>query len=538
MKNALWKRLGAAWLVLLFLSLGTGGALAGILEISPFLAGWLEEEGRLHFSLSYEVNALLPFTQRQTDMMNQLLKHMSVWAVIEQAQEDSVTTMAMTCDGEIAGTFVQRTAAGYSTLESSLLPNRVLQGNGVNVADFLFAEEPGKEEDTPKLFDLAAAVLEAETSYRDLMEACSPWLVKKKANYRIKDVGTAKWSEMARLTPEQSEEVMEQIRAVLLSGMDAAHREELAEVTCGKGFVVGLYKTEENGQDMAVYMKGTLVYPDKSTATISYQWAFSENKQRTNIYKYDLAKKGKGGMSRKVAGSLVQGVSQSQINVDGTSTVTEKRGTKTSTVTEKIDLAGQMNDTARTLEGTITDTLKVTENKKTETIVERITPNLVLTVKEGSSAMSGTVQVEKEKNKALISALTLQLDGEVPESFRKEAENQSLYRVTDKEGQVAAEIGTENYQHSDVITIRGSAYQVGNPPLGLTRYYAPLNQQILSVASLSEANLKGIQEEMAQRFAGKLLVLLGKLPEQDLALLKDGMTSEDYQRFLSLLGAL
>ena len=538
MRNVLWRRLGAGVLALLLCTLGTGSALAGIMDVSPFLNGWLEEEGKLHFSLSLEVNALLPFTSGQTEMMNQLLKHIFVWAAIEQDQKDSVTTMAMASGAETAGTFVQRVTAENSTLETSFLPNRVLKSEGADVADILFPADSGDTQNSQKPFDLALAISEAEASYRALVDACTPWMVKKKANFRIKDVGAAKWSEIAKLTPEQSEEVLPKILAVLQSGMDMEHRQELGMIHCGKGFTVGLYKEEENGKDMAVYMKGTLIYPDQSTATLVYQWSFAEGKQRMNTYKYELVKKGKGGMSRKVTGSLAQGISQSEISVKGISIVTEKRGITTTVMTGEIDLSGQLGNTTRTLKGTVSDTLKTTENKKSETLVERTIPNLMLTEKEGSMAMSGSVRVEKEKNKVLTSALTLQLDGKVPESFLAEAETQSLYRVTDAEGQVAAEVGEEIFQRADMIPVRGSGYQVGSPPIGLTRYFPPANKQVITVSRLSESDMQALRDEIVQRFSGSLLGLLVKLPEKDLALLKDGMTNEDYQRFLSLLGNL
>ena len=45
----------------------------------------------------------------------------------------------------------------------------------------------------------------------------------------------------------------------------------------------------------------------------------------------------------------------------------------------------------------------------------------------------------------------------------------------------------------------------------------------------------GIGRHHAQNLAGRLLVALAALPQEDVALLKDGMTDQDYAAFLALL---
>ena len=50
--------------------------------------------------------------------------------------------------------------------------------------------------------------------------------------------------------------------------------------------------------------------------------------------------------------------------------------------------------------------------------------------------------------------------------------------------------------------------------------------------------LQNLLAEAAQNLAGKMVLAVAALPEEDRALLKDGMTDQDYAAFEALLGAL
>ena len=534
MKISFGKRITAFLFALLLLASGANAASVDMAGLDSALSDWLDTDSALGFSVSLELNTLMPFTQRQTDMMNRLLSHLTFSASLEQDGGDSFTALSLSCGEEPLFTLSERETGDRFALETSLLPDRVLESQGISVTDRLLGSSADSSE-SPDRFDLLTAVSEAEIRYHALIEACLPFAESKKANYKIKNIGTAKWGQIARLTPEQSDSMLPLLRGVLQSGFIGSHKEVLEQIRFGKGFVVALYKQEESGADLAVYMKGTVIFPDGATAPLAYQWAFTTGGDvRKDTYRYDLNRSGKSPLRYKAEGTLTRKSLQSEFLLQGKSTLSAKTGSAvTITQTETLDLSGTESEVGRTLNGQIAQQTKGSEASKDLVVTTALTPSLTLDTVAGGTILSGTVLVENTRNKVTTQAMTLTFGAPLV----TETEARSLYAVAEDPEAPPASI-FQNMDEDPGIT-DASAHEndflVGKAPIGLTAYTAPARRTTLSLADNSEAAISALRGELSQNLASKLLLALATLPQEDFALLQDGMTDEDFQQFLALL---
>ena len=317
-----WKALAA---FLLALMLPLGGACASIAGLDETLAGYLDTDGDLRYSFALQVGTLLPYGEETLTMMNGVLEHIRVAASETDAGAES--TLALCVDGESVMDLNQHKAGESTSLTTSLLPNRTLVSGG-SPLDLLMGTENGEAE-----FDALLAIQEVEGCYQTLTDAILPYAEQKKANYKIKDIATSRWSRIARLTTEQSTELAPLIAQVLGCGMDAAFRAELEKMTYSKGFIVGLYQSEENGEDLAVYIKGTVTMGDGTTRQLSYQWAFTgDTAERIDTYKFELTQ-GKGDAeNRTISATYRRGEAEGAFSVKGEWSAAIKRGTSLSLI--------------------------------------------------------------------------------------------------------------------------------------------------------------------------------------------------------------
>ena len=213
-------RLGA---LLLCLCLWAGAAAAAVPSLDDTLSASFDMNQDVDMSMTFELENLPPFDADTVGKLNGVLRHIAVNARLNG--EDSLLTFA--ADGTGLFSINEQQKDGVWQLSTSLLPNRLLT-SGSGVLDALFQGEPSEE----KAFDLSQAVSEAEECYQALTDLITPYAEEKKANYKIADIGYAKWVRLARLTVEQSETLLPQLVALLSSGMDAAFREQIQSLTC------------------------------------------------------------------------------------------------------------------------------------------------------------------------------------------------------------------------------------------------------------------------------------------------------------------
>ena len=521
-----WKALAA---VLLALMLPLGSACASIVGLDETLSGYLDPQGNMRYSFGLKVGTLLPYGEETLTMMNAVLEHIRVAASETDAGLES--SLALCVDGESVMDLTQHSAGESTSLTTSLLPNRTLV-SGESPLDRLMGTETGEAE-----FDALLAIQEVEGCYQALTDAILPYAEQKKANYKIKDIATSRWSRIARLTTEQSTELAPLIAQVLGCGMDAAFRAELEKMTYAKGFIVGLYQSEENGEDLAVYIKGTVTMGDGTTRQLSYQWAFTgDAAERIDTYKFELTQ-GKGDAeNRTISATYRRGEADGAFAVKGEWSAAIKRGTTTVTTTVEHDLTGAERGSERTLEGTVVTAVKTAADGETETVTTTLTPAMKLTSAQDGEILAGTVALEEMTGKNVTKALTFTFDEEPVQAAQPEESGDE----TDSAGEgVEPEYDpmpqSSLSQNEAPVDGADSDFLVGQPPIGYQVYEVPETMQTYDLDAAQADQLEALRGELYQNLAGRLLAALAKLPAEDAALLADNMSEEDYAAFLELV---
>lgn len=512
------KRFGA---LVMALCLFAGSALAAVPGLDTATAAWLDVADDVTYSLSAQLDALPPYGEETVAMLNGVLKHLSMNAAVSGGQSD----IALLVGGESVATLTERVMESGTALTTPLLPNRTLVS-----ASSAMEKAFGGEAQPEDAFDALNAFDEAAESYRALTDAILPYATEKKASYKIKYVGSSHWSRIARLTPEQSAELAPLIAAVLGSGMDAAYRERLAQLTYGKGFIVGLYQTEEGGDDIAVYMKGSVSFPEGGTAQLAYQWAFAEtDAKRVDTYKFTLGKSKAPNTAREITARYTRTNKSDGYDLNGTCTtrLLSKDATDTTTVNHAVQC--RESEAGRTLAGEITTTRKAGKASVSTTVK----PDLAVVEADGSGALSGTVSCVQKEGKKTAMGVTLTFAETVADAFVAAAESGDLYAVAEPAIYDMPQSSLDQNAEEPA-----DEYLVGRAPTGLQSYTAPETPQIVDLDTLAPAQHEALMGEATQNLAGRLLIALAKLPAEDIQLLSDNMNEADFAAFLKLVEGL
>jgi len=526
----------SACALMLAVLLGVSGAPAASLD--QVLSPWLDDYTDMHFSLSAQLGDLLPYGESAIGMMNGVLKHLSMDASLTEDE----TALTLCANGQSVMELTETSGGDRTELTTSLLPNRILTGTA-SAMDTL----TGLEGETPR-FDLFAAIGELEDCYEALTDAIVPYAEEKKANYKIKNIASSRWVRLARLNEDQNEEIAPLVAEVLSCGMDEDYRAQLEGLSFAKGFTVALYQTKEGGEDLALYMKGTITLADGKPRALAYQWAFTEKDGvRTDSLKYEVVKsKTKVDFTREVH-ALVKRSTEKKLLLDGECELILKENGQTVRTTHTYNLSGQEKAGTRTVSGSFTEEVRTTVKEDTETVTLTVTPQITLTDADGSAAMSGEVGIQQKKGKNVQMDVTLLFDEEPARRLEEAEETGELYEVQEPAVSMPPSSLTQNVE----ILITGGEepgeteeeedpgdYLVGEPPIGLTSYEIPQEEITVDLDSISEEEMAALMGEMAQRLAGRLLIELSSLPEEDGALIRDYLTEEDYAAFLTLVDGL
>ena len=521
-------RLGA---LVICLCLWTGTAFAGVPGLDDALADFLDLNRDVSLSMSLTMDGMPPFTQDAVDMFNGALKHVAINASV--SGED--TALSFAADGQTLFTFTEQQQDGLYQLTTPLLPNRLLTSRTAAL-DALLATEPEES-----AFDLSRAVSEAEGCYQALTELISPYAQEKKANYKIADIGQAKWVRLARLTVEQSETLLPQLIALLGCGMDAAFRDELQGLTCKKAFTIALYQSEEGGADMAVYIKGNVSLGEDDFRTLTYLWAFlRKDGKRADTFKLEM-KRAKSPVSQRVikASRLAEN-NGGKLTYTLKSSATVRNGRNTVVTTEKGSLNGKKKGDDVTLSGTLSTMVKSTIAGDTQTVVTELTPALALTSAQGSGVLSGSVGYTETAGKTPGLSLTVTFAQEPAQALTEATLSGQLYAVEEEPDDVIITIGGKSLtQNQDAVTAltadQPSVDAAGQAPQGLQAFTPPANLQTVSLDDASAKELDALRRELYQNAAGHLLKALAGLTGEDGALFRDNMTDGDYTSLLTIL---
>jgi len=509
------------WIALL-LAFVLSASAASANTLDAVFSPYLDENTDVHCAVTAQITSLTPYGEETIGMLNSALKNLSVRASILEDE----TTVAFQVAGEPVMEMTERATENGTELTADVLPNRTLT-SARSALDGLL---PAQEEPT---FDLFSAIAQSEACYQQLTDAIKPYAEEKKANYKIKGVTTSKWSRVARLTVEQSAEVAPLIAQLLGCGMDAAFREQLASLSCGKGFVVALYQLKEGGSDVAVYMKGNITLADGKSRSLAYQWAFhTADGVRVDTYKFELTKSAAARDSRTISASIKRSAKDGVFLLEGESSAAIKNvESDTVTTAWEYDLSGKEAKGVRPITGSAALTVKTTIDGDTATESYAFSSDMKLTSSDGSGVLSGRVDVEQKTGKTVHAELSLLFDENAAAQFTEAAETGALYVVIDGEPVMPQSSLTQNQDDPE-------DYLVGKPPIGMTGYTAPEASVTVDLDAISQTERDALTEEMAQNLAGKLLIALAKLPPEDSALIRDSMTEEDYAAFLSLIDGL
>lgn len=514
-----FKRLCALALCAVMLA---GSALADTAGLDWAAGAYLDGYDDVQFHMSAQIGSLVPYGEDTIAMMNALMQHMSVSAQLTSGGAD--TDISFCVAGDPIVSIAETQTEDGAALTTDLLPNRTL----ISSASSMNALSGFEQEESK--FDFFAAIQEAEGCYQALTDAILPYAEQKAANYNIKSIGSSRWSRIARLTPEQGAELAPLIAKVLGCGMDEAFREQLRQMTYVKGFIVGLYQTEENGQDLAVYIKGSVVFPDGAQRAISYQWAFAtdENGVRTDTYKFEMTKNKAPRDNREINASLQRSARAESLLVKGQSKAIIRNPETNEVVTTTIthDLKGESG----TVEGTLTNAVRTALGETASTVTTTITPALALVENEGSAVLSGTVNVQKAQGKNTHVNIDLLFDEEAADAFISAADAGTLFMVTDD--RLPQSSLTQNM---DFNWDQPEDYLVGKPPIGYTAYTVPENEVTVDLDSATEEEIAALADELTQRLAGQLLVAAAKLPQEATALIRDSLSEADYAAFVEML---
>jgi len=510
------KRLLILSQIVLLVCLAPLNALGEIQGMGQALDVYFDTDEDIRMSVGFEIEELQPYGEETVGMLGGILRHLTMDVLL--SGEDMV--LAMCVDGQPAFSMVEQKKDGRYEMRTDILPNRVLTSSS-GTLETLFPET----EEKPFGFSVQGFITESEQNYQALAEAIKPYAEEKKSNYTIDDIGYAGWVRLAKLNAEQCTQLMPQIMAVLGCGMDEAVMVELANMTCPGGLTVALYRTEEGGEDIAVYIKGTVTLGENDKRTLAYNWAFTRSEtQQKDSFKLELTRQ-KGATNKRTL-EFFRNIK----NEDGQLSYTckldmdSRQGKTVKTFQQKDSLKGTAGES---LSGTITITDKLTEDGKTRTIITEYKPELALKDGEGCKVLTGSVDMTVTQSKKQMTALRVVL-GENPaaltmagvvEESRAEVEPEVIFIIGG--GSLAQNQGSL------------SQYTVGAPPLGMTQYPVPETVVTVDLDGISPEEMAQLEDEMFQYSAGYLLRLLPFITEEDTGLLQDNMTDEDYESFFN-----
>lgn len=518
------------FMVLAFLCLSAFSGQA--IEIPSSLSEFLLPEDKVSFEVGLTIDEMNPYGKEMLSALNQLLPHLSLSA--DMAGEEG--RYAIMVDEMEAAFFSQTIQDGKQILLTDMLPNRILYSEE-DVLTSLLSE---KENDEVFSFHLNEALDEVKQYYPMLEEAIAPYAEDKKANYSIKKIGKAQWVRLARLTKDQSEELYDELFAVITSGLNEAYCQTLSGILFQKALTVAFYYTEENGDLLSVYIKGNVKHPNGNTLALAYQFSFTDERK---IYKLELGKGKRGGVS--VDGDIISNINGQSysFNMEIETSFKSLDGKATRKNEEESKLKGEVRNGIRSIEGTIEliETIEKEKKQKKQTDI-----NLAL-MADGSQ-LTGDAKLILTSNKDKITNVTVsfstseKMKSDTPkestseEGTRPEASDNASASIIILEDKTAEEnLEAENPAESTTDD-KSIEFLVGKSPTGMKTFTANETSKSIDLTKCDEEELCLLQEELYQNLSAKLLLnIFTYVPQKDLTLLAD---NTDEQGFLDLLEKL
>ena len=513
--------------------------------LSPLLSG----QGAVNMSVGLTVKTLMPFDDIRLDLINRVLQHMQLNILLDDSAVNATNAFALLLGDQTLFEVSEQNENGAYLLQTSLLPNRTLYSTEASPIDTLLAsteeEEAVDEEsldpntsDVEEAFDFLAAIEQMQACYRDLIDKTILLTEKNTVSYTIENIGKGRTSYVAKLTTDQSTELLSELRALISCGMDEEYREELSQITFAGGFTVALYQ-DADGEDISVYIKGTILYPDGDKRSLKWQWSFTPDGE-THTFRHYVSRESGRRDTRNIDAILTRVENASGFTLECETTVNLRRGGMNETSTLTMDLDMQTGN-AKTCSGTISRVTGGTDNgDDLDEYTSEVVVDLSLLSYESSAEVTGTATVRELKNDTVATELEL---GFIKTSLAAPADDAntqstsslveiSILPADPSAAQETAQTPTETVEETQTVQ---SEFLVGTPPVGLYDYEIPDEMVTINMDTTERKIHQSLMNEAAQYLAGNLVLAILDLPAEDRELLSDGMTEVDYSIFLAML---
>jgi len=541
------KRKCLLMIICLILCVTTGVSADTLASLDDALSPLLDGVETVNMSVKLTLNTLMPFDDTMLELINRVLQHVRLNVSMENDAEDSTTGFELLLGDDTLFEVSERCLEGAYLLQTSLLPNRMLFSTQASPTDTLLAssgeEETEDEEsldpntsDVEEAFDFLTAIGELQDCYRDLIDKTVLLADKNTSvSYTIENIGKGRISYVAKLTKDQSTELLPELRTLLSCGMDEEYREELSQITFASGFTVALYQNS-GGEDISVYIKGTIIYPDGDKRSLKWQWSFTPDGETYTFRHYVSREEGRRD-TRNIDAILTRTEDQNGFALECETTANLRRGGMNETSTLTMDLNVRTGET-RTCSGSITRVTGGTDNGDDLDEMETgVTVDVSLSAADSPARLTGTAIYHQMKNDTLATELELSF---VQVSAASADDEQSTAPIVEisilpadpSAAQDVAQTPTETVEETQTVQ---PEFLVGTPPVGLYDYEIPDEMLTINMDTTERKVHQSLMNEAAQRLAGNLVLAMLNLPAEDRELLADGMTEVDYAIFLAML---
>ncbi|HPJ02338.1 MAG TPA: hypothetical protein PKU80_05820 [Candidatus Limiplasma sp.] len=524
-------------------------ASASLRSLEDALAPLLKGQGAVKMSVKLSIGTLMPFDELRLDLINRVLNHTQLDLLLNDDPDDATTGLHLSLGGDTLFEISERVSQGAYLMQTSLLPNRMLFSTQASPMDTLLLssqEEEAVVEESPnpntsnveEAFDMLSAMEEIAVCYRDLTNQTVPLTEKNSVSYSIDNIGKGRTSYVAKLTAEQCTELATQLRAVLSCGMDEEYREEISEIMFARGFTVALYQ-DADGQNICLYIKGTILYPDGDRRTLKWQWGFTPD-GKTQTYLYRLSREEGRRDTRNIDAILTRTEDASGYSLQCETSVNLRRGGLNETSTLTIDLSGDLGDARGCKGSVIRETSGTNNGDDLDNTATEVTVDLILQPGETEAVLTGTASYQQITNKKVNtvfnlsfvqSAQTAQQDAGAAQNAQSNVEI-SILSADAAEAEQSAQAPTVTIEETQG---ESPDFLVGAPPVGLFDYEIPAEMITINMDNTQQKVHQSLMNEAAQRMAGNLVLAILNLSAEDRELLSDGMTEADYAIFLAML---
>lgn len=472
------KKLKRYLAALLGLCLCLPGLALGETALIPQLAQWQLEDSELPIrtTMGVELSALTPLDDDRVAALNLLLSHLSFRAESLMTGAERWSRSSVLVDGAETLSLTRREADGVQQLNASFLPDVTVQSVSDDPAALLLGDSPALTLGGYPL-DSGDILQEARRLTDDLPVLLARWMTEQSVTKKLEKYGTAKRLYTYSIPAEEAAALGETLAG---AAQEARVREFLAGLTFTKAQKITVHADEE-GKPLRLSYTGRCGADEEHQREVTLTWSMKDD----------------GKTARDSLTLKSPAVS----------------GKDRDTLTWKRLLTA--NGGERSLEASF----RCESVRRGETTVLEGEADLTHTFEVGSSRLTGKAWIEQTDAQALRSTwiaepeLTFSLGDMYPEAS----------------GTVRATCKRDKKITLDAALTCTLAVGEG--------FNWEMRAGQTDLDGLSAEALALLQAQGAESMASQLVQTLLRLPAEDLAFLRDGLTDEAWQRIINALGS-